>query len=45
MKTIAGMEYIARQGELYTLMYILYSQTFFGDVRGQIHHVRDVIPE
>lgn len=44
VKTIAGMEYIARQGELYFNVHT-YSQTFFGDIRGQIHHVRDVMAE
>lgn len=44
VKTIAGMEYIARQGELYFNVHT-YSQTFFGDIRGQIHHVRDVVSE
>ena len=41
VKTIGGMEYIARQGELYFNVHT-YAQTFFGDIRGQIHHVRDV---
>lgn len=44
VKTIAGMEYIARQGELYFNVHT-YAQTFFGDLRGQIHHVRDIPTE
>lgn len=38
VKTIAGMEYIARQGELYFNLHTK-GQTYFGDMRGQIHPV------
>lgn len=41
VKTVGGMEYIARQGELYFNVHT-YAQTFFGDIRGQVKHVRDV---
>ncbi len=38
VKTIAGMEYIARQGELYFNLHTK-GQTFYGDMRGQLHLV------
>jgi hypothetical protein len=38
VKTIAGMEYIARQGELYFNLHT-FAQTYFGDMRGQFHLV------
>lgn len=37
-KTIAGMEYIAQQGELYFNLHTT-GQTYFGNMRGQIHPV------
>jgi hypothetical protein len=40
VKTIAGMEYIARQGELYFNVHTK-GQTFYGDLRGQIHLVAE----
>lgn len=40
VKTIAGMEYIAREGDLYFNLHTK-SQTYFGDIRGQLHHVED----
>lgn len=39
-KTIAGMEYIAQQGELYFNLHTT-SQTYFGDIRGQLHAVKN----
>jgi len=39
-KTIAGMEYIARQGELYFNLHTK-GQTFYGDMRGQLHLVEE----
>lgn len=39
-KTIAGMEYIARQGELYFNLHTK-GQTFFGEMRGQLHLVEE----
>ena len=36
VKTIAGMEYIARQGDLYFNIHTK-AQTFFGDIRGQFY--------
>ncbi len=36
VKTIAGMELIARQGELYFNLHTR-AQTYFGDIRGQFH--------
>lgn len=42
VKTIAGMEYIARQGELYFNLHTK-GQTFYGDIRGQLHSVIDPI--
>lgn len=36
VKTIAGMEYIARQGELYFNLHTS-GQVYFGDMRGQIY--------
>lgn len=36
VKTIAGMELIARQGELYFNLHTA-GQTFFGDIRGQLY--------
>jgi hypothetical protein len=38
VKTIAGMELIARQGELYFNLHTK-GQTYFGDIRGQFHLV------
>ncbi|MBW4520597.1 MAG: CHRD domain-containing protein [Scytolyngbya sp. HA4215-MV1] len=38
VKTIAGMEYIAQQGQLYFNLHTK-GQTYFGDMRGQIHPV------
>lgn len=38
VKTIAGMETIAREGELYFNLHTA-GQTFFGDIRGQLHQV------
>lgn len=38
VKTIAGMEFIARQGELYFNLHTK-GQTYFGDIRGQLHRV------
>lgn len=40
VKTIAGMEYIARQGELYFNLHTK-GQTFFGEMRGQLHLVEE----
>jgi hypothetical protein len=42
VKTIAGMEYIAQQGELYFNLHTK-GQTFFGDIRGQLHPVAESI--
>ncbi|MGB1011959.1 MAG: CHRD domain-containing protein [Thiolinea sp.] len=39
VKTIAGMETIAREGELYFNLHTT-GQSFFGDIRGQLHQVR-----
>ncbi|HRQ37342.1 MAG TPA: CHRD domain-containing protein [Chloroflexota bacterium] len=38
VKTIAGMEHIARQGELYFNLHTK-AQTYFGDMRGQVRPV------
>ncbi|MBX3060274.1 MAG: CHRD domain-containing protein [Anaerolineae bacterium] len=38
VKTIAGMEHIARQGELYFNLHTR-AQTYFGDIRGQVRPV------
>lgn len=38
VKTIAGMETIAREGELYFNLHT-HGQMFFGDIRGQLHQV------
>ena len=38
VKTIAGMEYIAQQGQLYFNLHTK-GQTFFGDIRGQLHPI------
>ena len=38
VKTIAGMESIAREGELYFNLHTK-GQTYFGDIRGQLHQV------
>ena len=35
VKTVAGMEYIARKGELYFNLHTK-DQMFFGNIRGQI---------
>ena len=40
VKTIAGMETIAREGELYFNLHTA-GQTFFGDIRGQLHMVEN----
>ena len=40
VKTIAGLEYIARQGELYFNLHTA-GQTYFGDIRGQFHLVEN----
>ena len=40
VKTIAGMETIAREGELYFNLHTA-AQTFFGDIRGQLQQVGD----
>lgn len=40
VKTIAGMEMIAREGELYFNLHTA-AQTFFGDIRGQLQQVGD----
>lgn len=39
VKTIAGMEAIAREGELYFNLHTA-GQTFFGDIRGQLRQVK-----
>jgi hypothetical protein len=41
VKTIAGMETIARQGQLYFNLHTK-GQTFFGDIRGQFYLVNDL---
>ncbi|GAB4511797.1 MAG: hypothetical protein OHK0046_10390 [Anaerolineae bacterium] len=41
VKTIAGMELIARQGELYFNLHTA-GQTYFGDIRGQFHLVENI---
>ncbi|MCU0498575.1 MAG: CHRD domain-containing protein [Anaerolineae bacterium] len=38
VKTIGGLEYIARQGDIYFNLHTL-GQTYFGDMRGQAHLV------
>ncbi len=38
VKTIAGMAYIAQQGELYFNLHTQ-AQTFYGDIRGQLYPV------
>ncbi len=38
VKTIAGMEHVAQQGELYFNLHTK-GQTFYGDMRGQLHPV------
>jgi hypothetical protein len=38
VKTIAGMEYVARHGELYFNLHTK-AQTFYGDIRGQLYLV------
>ncbi|MBK7993583.1 MAG: CHRD domain-containing protein [Blastocatellia bacterium] len=40
VKTIAGMEHIARRSELYFNLHTK-GQTYFGDMRGQIHPVKN----
>lgn len=35
-KTIGGMEYIAREGDLYLNLHT-YGQTYYGDIRGQLY--------
>ncbi|MBI4852644.1 MAG: CHRD domain-containing protein [Acidobacteria bacterium] len=40
VKTVAGMEHIARQSELYFNLHTK-GQTYFGDMRGQIHPVKN----
>lgn len=44
VKTIAGMQYIAQQGELYFNLHTK-AQTFYGDIRGRLHPVMDSINE
>ena len=39
VKTVAGMEYIARRGELYFNLHTR-GQVYFGDLRGQLYPVR-----
>jgi hypothetical protein len=39
VKTIAGMEHIARRSELYFNLHTK-GQTFYGDIRGQLHPVK-----
>lgn len=39
-KTIGGLEYIARQGDLYFNLHTA-GQVYFGDIRGQFHLVSD----
>ncbi len=39
VKTVAGMEHIARRSELYFNLHTK-GQTFYGDIRGQIHPVK-----
>jgi len=39
VKTIGGMELIARQGELYFNLHTA-GQTYFGDIRGQFEAVQ-----
>jgi hypothetical protein len=39
VKTVAGMEWIARQSELYFNLHTK-AQTYFGEMRGQIHPLR-----
>src|SRR5258705_5195895 len=40
VKTIAGLEYIARQGDIYFNLHTK-AQTYFGDIRGQFYLVDD----
>jgi len=40
VKTIGGLEFIARQGELYFNLHTE-GQTFFGDIRGQLYQVHE----
>jgi hypothetical protein len=40
VKTIAGLQYIARQGELYFNLHTA-GQVYFGDIRGQFHLVEN----
>jgi hypothetical protein len=40
VKTIAGVEYLARQGVLYFNLHTK-AHTFYGEMRGQIHAVKD----
>lgn len=40
VKTIAGMEHIARRSELYFNLHTK-GQTFYGDIRGQLHPVKN----
>ena len=40
VRTIAGMELLARQGELYFNLHTA-GQVYFGDIRGQLHLVND----
>ena len=38
VKTVAGMEHIARKSELYFNLHTK-GQTFYGEMRGQVHPV------
>ena len=40
VKTIGGLEFIARQGELYFNLHTA-GQTFFGDIRGQLYQIQN----
>jgi hypothetical protein len=40
VKTIAGLQLIAEQGELYFNLHTT-GQTYFGDMRGQLSRVND----
>lgn len=44
VKTIAGMEYIGRQGDLYFNLHTS-TQTYFGDMRGQFHLLTEIPSE
>ena len=40
VKTIAGMQHIAEQGELYFNLHTK-AQTFYGDIRGKLQRVEN----